>query len=166
MAKFKFIGLDGYMDTLSRLSSAETVKAICGATIYAGADIVADAIRAGIDGLPVVDHRQKGSESSQLGGITSAQKKGLQEGFGISPMAEENGYYNVKLGFDGYNSVKTKKYPNGQPNSMIARSINSGTSFRAKIPFVDSAVKQNKKKAEQAMKEKSDEEIRKVMEGD
>ncbi len=161
MAKFMFTGLEEYEAMLSNLESFESIQAVCGATIYAGADVVANAIRQGVDALPVVDHRAKGSASHQINGITSAQKRGLQESFGITPMSYENGYYNVKLGFDGYNSVKTENYPSGQPNALIARSVNSGTSFRQKIPFVDQAVRKAKPKALTSMTRAFDEALQK-----
>ena len=28
--------------------------------------------------------------------------------------------WNIKIGFNGYNSQRTAKYPSGQPNSVIA----------------------------------------------
>ena len=161
MATLKMQGLEEYERLLSKLSSSETVRAVCGATIYAGADIVADAIREGVKSLPTVENNAHGTQSAPILGVTEEQKAGLLDGFGIAPMIRENGYYNVKLGFDGYNGVKTRAYPLGQPNSMIARSINSGTSFRQKIPFVDRAVKSAKNKAEKAMAEKFDEQLRK-----
>ena len=161
MAKFMFKGLDELESQLSQLATSDSIRAVCGATIYAGADVVANEIRKGIDALPVVDHRVKGSEDHKIAGLTSAQKKGLQESFGITPLSQEDGYYNVKLGFDGYNSVRTKKYPGGQPNSMIARSVNSGTSFRQKIPFVDTAVRKAKNPALQAMETACDDAIKK-----
>ena len=98
-----------------------------------------------------------------LYGISEEQKQGLINGFGIAPMQNDNGYLHVKLGFDGYNSVKTKNYPNGQPNSVIARSVNSGTSFRQRIPFVDNAVSRAKAAAEEKMIKKLDTEIKDVM---
>ncbi len=163
MAKFLFAGLEEYEKLLTKLSTSESIRAVCGATIYAGADVVADAIRQGIDALPTVDHRTRGSKDHKIAGITPAQKQGLKEGFGITPMSNENGYYNVKLGFDGYNSVKTAKYSAGQPNSLIARSVNSGTSFRQKIPFVDQAARKAKPKAEELMGEAFDEALQKQM---
>jgi len=165
MAKFTFKGLEEYEKQLSTLQEFETVRGICGATVYEGAKVMADAIKGSIEALPVVDHRAHGTEKDKLDGITSAQKAGLIEGFGVSPMQYENGYYNVKLGFDGYNSVKTKKYPNGQPNSLIARSINSGTSFREKTQFIDKTVRRTKKATENAMKEAFEDEFKKHTKG-
>jgi hypothetical protein len=59
--------------------------------------------------------------------------------------------------------MKTKNFPNGQPNSMIARSVNSGSSFRQRIPFVDNAVNSAKSRAEERMKQKLDEAIEKAI---
>lgn len=165
MAKFVFEGLEEYERMLSRLNNSDTIRAVCGVTIYSGADVMADAIKASIEALPVVDHRVYGSEKSKINGVTSVQKKGLIESFGIAPMGYQNGYYNVKLGFDGYNSVKTKQYPNGQPNSLIARSVNSGTSFREKTQFIDKTVRRTRKATEDAMKETFDEEFEKITKG-
>lgn len=165
MATLKMQGLEEFERMLSKLSSLETVESICGNTIYEGAKIVADAISAEIDALPTVDPRSRGTESRKLDGLTSLQKKGLADGFGITPMRNEGGYYNVKLGFDGYNQVKTKKYPSGQPNVMIARSINSGTSFRAKNAFVDRAVRSSRKQAEEVMLQTAESEFQKLTKG-
>ena len=55
------------------------------------------------------------------------------------------------VSFDGYNSVRTEKYPQGQPNVVIARAVNSGTTFRKRTRFVDKAVLAQKKAAEAAM---------------
>ena len=162
MARFTFQGLDRYVMQLNKLKGMSEETA--GKVIYAGADVVADAIRKNIDSLPVVDFRKKGSSSSLIDGVTSAQKKGIQDGFGITPMKEENGYFNVKLGFDGYNTVKSKKYPQGQPNVMIARAVESGTSFRKKHPFVSPAVKATRSEAEKRMAEVLEQEIQKIME--
>lgn len=165
MAKFTYKGLEEYEKKLSKLAEVETVKSICGATVYAGAKVMADAIKESIEALPVVDHRTRGTEEKKINGVTSAQKQGLLDGFGISPMQYDDGYYNVKLGFDGYNSVKTKKYPSGQPNSLIARAVNSGASFREKTRFIDKAVSRAKKPTEQAMKETMEDQFEKLAKG-
>ena len=153
VATLEIEGLEEYEQMLSELSDPETVRAICGETIYAGAKVMADAIRAEIESIPVIsqEDNRMGTETDKLNGITGKQKSGLLNGFGVSPMSHRDGYYDVKIGFDGYNSVRTKNYPNGQPNAMIARSVNSGTSFREKNPFVDRAVRLARKETEAAM---------------
>lgn len=164
MAKFefKFKGIEEYALKLSKLG--DQTEEIAGKAIYAGAKIVADEVRKNIEGLPTVDFRAHGTSDHPLDGITDLQKKGLEEGFGVSTMQEDSGYYNVKVGFDGYNAVKTKQYPQGQPNVMIARSVEGGTYFRRPHPFVAPAVRASKKAAEAKMKQVVEEEINKIME--
>ena len=99
------------------------------------------------------------------GGIRAqAGKQGLLDGFGISKMEETDGYLHVKLGFDGYNSVKTDKYPQGQPNQLVARGVESGASWIEKTPFVRPAVRRTQKSAVKAMQNIIDEETEKIME--
>ena len=67
----------------------------------------------------------------------------------------------TKLGFDGYGSIPTRKYPKGVPNQMLMRSIESGTSFRKKNAVVRKSVNGARKKAVKTMGETIDEELRK-----
>ena len=78
-------------------------------------------------------------------------------------MRDDKGYLNVKLGFDGYGRTKTKKYPKGVPNQLIARSVNTGTSFRKRNPFMDRAVRAKRKLAEKKMMETMGEGMKKEM---
>lgn len=159
MAKLKMQGLEKYEQQLLKLKNIS--REAIGQAIYEGAGIVADQVMANIQSLPV-DERGYTKEGT-LHGVTSLQKAGLAEGFGIAKLQDEGGYAHVKLGFNGYNGVKSKRYPNGQPNSMIARSVNSGSSFRDRIPFVDNAVNAKKSAAEQAMIKKFDSVISKAL---
>lgn len=141
MATIKFKGLEEYELQLSRLE--KMTPEIAGRAIYQGAKIVADEIRKEIENLPVMHGH--GTEKSKLrAGITNTQKEGLLDGLGITPLGEKDGFYNVKIGFDGYNKVKTKRYPNGQPNQLVARGAESGTSWKGKSPFVRPALKRAK----------------------
>ncbi len=150
MAKFQFNGMKEYAEYLQRIGA--NTKEICGAGVYAMAEVVTDKIRANLDALPTEQRKTS---------LSPAQKKGLQEGLCVSPMENDNGYWNVKVGFDGYNKVKTRKYPNGQPNVMIARATESGSSVREKTPFVRTAVASATKPAIQAGQRAIDEEIKK-----
>lgn len=140
-------------------------KTIAEKAVCAGAAIVADAVRANIDALPAVKDEWGviAYNNNWSAPLTETAKKGLQDGFGISPMGSEDGMLNVKLGFDGYNGMKTKKYPKGQPNVLLARSIESGSSIAKKRPFVAPAVRKTKKAAEETMAKIIDEEIAKIM---
>ena len=157
MATFQFGGIDNYIKQLNKLQQS-TKDGVVGKTVYAGAAVVADSVRRAIQALP------EGREYEAIfGTVTPAQKRGLLDGFGISKMRDDDGFVNVKLGFDGYNSTKTEKYPNGQPNALIARAVNSGTTFRKKTKFVDKAVNSAKKAAESAMDAACSREIEKIM---
>lgn len=162
MAAFTFKGLEEYELKLAKLE--RSTEKIIGKAVYAGAGIVADAVRKNIGSLPIVSPKNSfGTATTPISGVTAAQKAGLLDGgFGVSRMQLDNGYYHVKLGFDGYNRTKTKKYPSGQPNILIARSVENGTSFRSKQPFVLPAVRSSRKAAEQKMKEILDEEINRL----
>lgn len=70
---------------------------------------------------------------------------------------------NVKLGFDGYNEVKTRKYPKGQPNQLIARVTESGSPYMDKTPFMRMAVNATRKPALAEMQKVIDEESKKIM---
>jgi hypothetical protein len=159
MAKLQFKGLEEYEAQLLKLRGL--TEQMIGEAIYEGAAIVADEVKKGIESIPIDDRYAAGG--TMLHGITQEQKQGLLDGFGIASMQNENGYLHVKLGFNGYNSMRTKNFPNGQPNSMIARSVNSGSSFRQRIPFVDNAVNSAKSRAEEKMKQKLDEAIEKAI---
>lgn len=159
MAKLTMKGLEEYENKLLELKNLS--KEMIGEAIYEGAGVVADKIRENIEMLPI--DKRYATGSTTLYGISEDQKQGLRDGFGISTLQNDGGYMNVKLGFAGYNEHKTPKYPNGQPNSVIARSINSGTSFRQRNPFVDNAVSQARAEAEKKMTDKLDDSIRDVM---
>ena len=74
-------------------------------------------------------------------------------------MQNDNGFLNVKIGFDGYNNVRTRTYPKGQPNALIARATESGSSVRKKTPFIRPAVNASKKQAIDSCKVVVDEKI-------
>ena len=162
MAKITFPGLNDYELMISKLSKG--VDDIAGKAIYAGAGIVADAIKENIKDLPIV--RGYGTEKDPLpGGVTAPQKAGLIDGLGISPMQSDAGYLNVKIGFDGYNATKTEKYPQGQPNQLVARGVESGTSWKKKKPFIRPAINASKSRAEAEMARILDQEIEKITKG-
>lgn len=160
MARFEFGGIDNYIKQLNKLQQS-TKDGVVGKTVYAGAAVVADSVRRAIQALPVGDGRAR--DGGLVDTVTLPQKAGLLDGFGVSRMEDDNGFVNVKLGFAGYNSTRTEKYPRGQPNALIARAVNSGTTFRKKTKFVDKAVNSAKKAAEAAMDAACSREIEKIM---
>ena len=160
MATFQFGGIDNYITQLNKLQAA-TKDDVIGKTVYAGAAVVADAVKDAIRALPVGSGRA--AQGELVDTVTLPQKEGLLDGFGISRMKDDDGFVNVKLGFAGYNATRTDKYPQGQPNALIARAVNSGTTFRKKTRFVDKAVRASKKSAEADMDAACNREIEKIM---
>ena len=163
MAKMTIKGVDEYALKLSRMG--DSVDQIGGKAIYAAAGIVADAIKVNLYALPTVTDQDniKAYKNKSKSGLTQRQKAGLLQSFGISPAANDDGWINVKLGFDGYNAVRTKKYKKGQPNQLIARVVESGSSYMDKTPFIRPAVNATRKVAQQKMNEIIEEEYKKLM---
>nr|DAG49872.1 MAG TPA: hypothetical protein [Caudoviricetes sp.] len=162
MAKFVVgDGLDNFVERLEELN--EATEDILGKAIYEGARVVADSVKAAINELPTVDDDAYGTDSKPIKGLRNYQKQGLIDGMGIASMRNDNGLLNVKIGFDGYNGHATKTWPQGEPNVVIARSLESGTSWREKHPFVTNAVAACRDKAEKAMENKLNEELEKAL---
>ena len=163
MATIRFSKLRDYELMLGKIGDAS--KDICGAAIYEGAKIIADEVKNNLNSLNVTTDelamlKAKKGEPTY---ITQRAKEGLIKSFGVTPMSQDDsGIYNVKLGFDGYNDVKTKKWPKGQPNQLIARACEYGSSAMIKQPFFREAVQKTKKKAESRMAEVLDEKIKKT----
>ena len=150
--------IDEYIHKLDQMRA--NTEEMIGRSIFPGAAIVTDAIRAGIEGIPEApSHYARGMKT----GLTASQKAGLLDGLGIAVMRNDGGFLNVKVGMDGYNSTVTKRWPKGQPNALIIRALESGTSFQARQPVIAPAIRSSKNAAIQKMKEQFDEETRKVM---
>lgn len=160
MATLRMQGLKEYEEMLSKLDK-DTVPMI-GRALYEGGKVVADEFRREVEALPVVAPNVRGTSERKLTGITSEQKRGLLQGLGIAKMRSRDGVHDIKIGFDGYNSVRTQKYPGGQPNAMIARSVNTGSSFRAATHFADRAARNSKARAEKAMQQQFDKDLKKI----
>lgn len=162
MATIKFKDGQEYLDKLSTLADGLRDEVI-GRAVYKGAGLVADAVKSNTESLPV-DNRW-GTDGDKKSGINTKQKTGLIKSLGITPMRNDDGFLNVKIGFDGYNDLKTKSFPNGQPNQLIARSVERGTSFMKATPFVKRAVSATKKQALDVMGNTVDKEIENIMKG-
>lgn len=160
MAKFQFEGVDNLIAQYQKLYG-ESEKVI-GKAIYKGAGVVMNSVVNAVNSLNT--DNSFGTPESPTSGPSTIQKIGLQNSLGIAKMRNDNGFRNVKIGFDGYNSVKTKRWPQGQPNSMVARSVESGTSWMAKQPFMRKAEQKARGPCEAIMSEVVDAEIKKIME--
>lgn len=158
MAKYniKWTGFDEYLKFVETLAgnSENAAKSALGQ----GAKVCADEVRKKISGLPVIPdaenlkaYAEKADDKKYR--LSVGQKAGLLKGLGIARFKTTAVDCNTSIGFEGYNDVKTRKYPNGQPNQLVARIYENGTSYSAKMPFVRPAKNASKKKAEAAMVE-------------
>lgn len=163
MAKFEVKGMNEYIAQLQRVGRA--TEEVVGAAVYAMAGVVADKVRANLQALPTVTNEEnKETYKKGYSKLSDIEKEGLLDGFGISHLQDDNGFKNVKLGFDGYNGVKTRKYPSGQPNALIARVTESGSPYREKTPFIRTAVSSARSSALKVGKAAADEKLEQVTE--
>lgn len=144
-----FEGFDGLIDQLQLLNRDSSIENVAGKMLFEGAAVIADRIKEGIIALPTAERR--GTPEHKIDGVTRAQKAGLVAGFGISKVKKTGDAYDLHIGFNGYNGQRTKKYPNGQPNILIARSVEGGTSFRRAHPFVQPAIRASMSTAQNKM---------------
>lgn len=158
MAKFTVNpNIDTYIKDLEKLASeSETMMR---ESIYKGAKLMLDKCISALEALPTSTYEEK--KGREFVDLTASQKAGLIEGIGIAKVRYDGTYYNMKIGVDGFNSTRTKKYPRGQPNAMILRSVEAGTYFRSRNPVISKAARACAKAAEEAMKKQLDEEIKK-----
>ena len=163
MAKITFKAGEEYAKKLSRLAgqTGEILKK----ALYEATDHVADKVRANLEALPEEKFHYL-TDGDIFRGISRSQKADLLAGFGITPIRLGwDGWWTVKIGFEGYGRFPTKTYPRGVPNPLLARAVESGSSWRIKTPFVRPAVSATKKDAVAAMERVIDEEIERIMGG-
>lgn len=159
MAKFQFEGVDELISQYKKLE--QNTEPMIGKAIYNGAGVVMKACQSAVENLST-DNRF-GTAENPTSGPSTIQKLGLQYALGIAKMRNDNGFYNVKIGFDGYNNVKTKRWPQGQPNMMVARAVESGTSWMTKQPFMRKAEQSSRSQCERVMSETVDREIQRII---
>lgn len=155
-ARVSTSAINQYLQTIERLGG--NVEEVAKKAVYEGTRIMADQVRANIQALPVDEHW--GTSENPLHGVKAIQKQGLLDGFGVAEMRNDGGMINTLIGFDksGYNKI-------GQPNLMIARATQSGTSFSDKIPFFDNAVRATRSAARAKMVEVAEQELENLTKG-
>lgn len=159
--QWKNTALEDFISSVDKLERVE-FEELAGTALYAMAKEVTDEVRQKLSELPTSKDKEYKGDSKYL--IPEKQKQGLLDSLGIAAMrrSEGNGY-DVKIGFDGYNDVKTKTYPNGQANVMIARLTESGSTWRIKQPFFRPALNASKKRAQDAGSQKMIDFLKKII---
>ena len=161
MASVTFPGMDDYIAKMNELYG--TTEEVLKKVVYQGANIISNEVRSNLSKVPG-DRFRYLKDGEEFNVIADNNLKDLLDGLGIAPIkTDDDGNTNTKIGFNGYGRYPTKKYPNGIPNALLARAIESGSSVRKKTPFCRRAIYALKSKAEQKMKETCDEEAKKIM---
>lgn len=159
--QWKNSALEDFIASVDKLENMD-FEELAGTALYAMAKEVADEVRQKLSELPTSQDKDYKGDSKYL--IPETQKQGLLNSLGIAAMRKtDNNGYDVKIGFDGYNDVKTKKYPNGQANIMIARLTESGSTWRIKQPFFRPALNASKKRAQDAGSQKTIDFLKKII---
>lgn len=159
MARVTIDGTGRYLGKLDKLTGKQ-MNAIIKSGVYEGAGIIADEIRNQIKRIPL--EFEYVGKTAKLDGLNYRQLDGLEEGLSLLTMETVRGFTFTKVAFIGYNEIVTAKWTNGQPNAMIARSVEKGTSFMKPHPFRKRAIAAAKEKAVEAIGKKIDFEISKI----
>lgn len=122
--------------------AGDTGIEVARAGVYAGAGVLADAVKAEIRDLP----EQEGymAPGYQRNVISSYDKSQLEQHMGISHIYHDGDKASAYVGFAGYTDKPTKKFPQGVPVPLLARSLESGSSVRRKNSFVRRAYNKSK----------------------
>ena len=157
MAKVTTTGLN---ETLKMLESIErNTDEILEDVLREGAMIATDEMRSQISKLRTSDEYEGGNGKRYA---KKSDVQGLLDSLGFAPVRFNDTVVDSNIGFDGYNDNRTKKYPKGHANRMVANAINRGTSFMIAQPFINRTKKAAEAKCNEVMQKKLDEEIQKI----
>lgn len=134
-----------------------STRGIAKASLYEGAKVIADELRSETKrlkqnepGRPKEDNAKKIYRS-----VTDLEKNDLLKSIGIMTFATDlDGCYTL-IGFAGYGSRKTKTYPQGLPNPLLARSVSKPSAMRKGRRFTKIAAKAGGYRALEAMHSKA-----------
>lgn len=158
----ELVGLDETMKRLEELGAHS--EDILSKALFAGAKVMADGLENAVKALPEDSGYKNFKKGDALRNVVDPKDKAdLISHIGISKFIKTagGGVY-ARISFNGYGQIKTKKYPNGRPVVLIARSINSGSSVRMKHPFIKPTVSQYKSAAMDAMRKVVEDELKKT----
>lgn len=154
MVSMKMEGLDKFID-LCNLTVRQTDK-LCGRAIYPGGGVMYESAKQSTQGMRT---DTSGYHRGRKVGPSEEQKAALVESLGIAPIRKKRWGMNVKIGYDGYNNIVTERWPQGQPNMMIARAAESGTTFMQAQYFMERAVRSATPAVEKAIEAQFYEEL-------
>ncbi len=146
--------VDGLDDVLTRLENLSNKTSLYKTAVYAGAGVVADEMKSQIKSLKTTSTTGKRTDKRY---IYPYEKAVLEEQMGIAPIKDEE-TVNTKVGFDGYYE---NKHGERRPVPLLANSVNAGTSFLYKQPFISKTERTCRDKAVKSMEHKVEQIIEK-----
>ena len=153
--ELKVDGMAEISETLSKLE--ERAPAVAAKALYEGAGIMADEVKKSADSIRTAPF--KWASSSGETRLPSPEEKEIvqQAAAGIAKFDKNGTEVQTSVGFRnaGYAELKGEMVP----IPKIVNSINSGTSFMPKQPFVRKASKTASPKALEAMRKRIEEEF-------
>ena len=143
-------GLDQVLEKFEKLTD-QNFKPV----VYSGAGVVADEMKSQLKALRTTE-KPRGKSKRY---VYPYEKQVLEKQMGIAPI-EDGVTCNTKVGFDGYYQ---NKRGDKRPVPLLANSVNAGTSFLYKQPFLskteracrDRAVESMSKKVEQIIEKEN-----------
>ena len=154
--KIETKGLDELNYMISKLGS-EAMN-VASAALYDGAGIVADAMKAAANSIQAEPQRPKNRPPAKTPARlpTPAEKAAVVDKTGIAKFRKTNGEVNTLIGVAG-NAGYAMINGHRTPVRMIARAINSGTSFMKKQPVFRKAASTSTSQAQAAIVAKAEE---------
>ena len=150
-----FEDMEMQLDKLGNASLA--VAKLC---LYEGARVVADQLKAAVASIPTEEHHAvpNARNGKQLYYMTDAEKAACIAGVGIAKFDASDDKAQTAVGFNGYQTeASSSGYPRGIPVPMLMRSVEGGSSVRAKNPVCRKAFRAAESGAVSAMAAKFEE---------
>lgn len=151
MARITVKGLDEWIEKLDTLTNKS--EGLCKRAVWEGGRVVKDAIAPALNDIPVQDHYVPKDQMRK--GLTSEQKAGVINGFGLAKMRNEGGKISTKAGFKGMTD--------GVHNSALMRRVESGATYQQKHPIIRPAVNRARAAAKTAMQSRFEEDVQTIM---
>ena len=140
---------------------AEEAETVASEALYEGAKVVADSLASEVKKIRAEPQGKKNKkpEKTPARYPTPEEKAALASNIGIAKFKKNGSEVDTIIGVGhGYMNVNGKK----KAVALIARSINSGTSFMHKQPFIRKAVNKSRAAAKAAIIAKAEEKLNEI----
>lgn len=161
MAKIEFLDNGRYITKLEIVNLRTGM--IASNALYAGAGMLADAVRESIKTIHVTKDKILQGAQKLTGLQRWREAKQVADALGITRHRSEKDRHDVKIGYDGYSDYATEKYSNGVPILLIAASTEVGSEVREAQPFWRKLVTQMKPKVIERMQQSIDEDLDRLL---